>query len=122
MLKIAGDTQRLHEKKVQDAISRSTTVQPYIIAIGPTLKNIVNYCVIVDKVRYEFNSSLKALQVLFQIFHVCHAEYPIECRHIMYVLQKNLFKIDTVYDKCSSDVLRIVALLKESTAKKTQNN
>lgn len=89
------------------------TVQPYIIAIGPTLKEIVNYCVIVDKIRYSFDSPLKALQVLFQIFHVCHAEYSVESKHIMYVLQKDLFKIDTIYDNCSSDVLRVLKSLKK---------
>lgn len=92
------------------------TVQPYIIAIGPTLRDIINYCVIVDKVRYEFDSPLKVLQVMFQIFHVCHAEYPVECKHIMYILQKNLFKIDTIYDSCGSDILQVLKVLNNVAA------
>jgi len=52
--------------------ARSMTIQVYVIEIELILKNITNYCVMIDKVRYEFISLLKALKTFFEIFHIFH--------------------------------------------------
>lgn len=103
----------IHQNKVDDALKKLMTVQPYIVAVGRSLKEIVNYCVILDSVRWEFDSPLKAFQVFFQIYHVMCGEYPFDCKHILYVIQKNLFKLDTEHDKYGSDVRLRLAKLRE---------
>lgn len=88
-------------------------VQPYIVAVGHTLKEIVNYCIILDTVRWEFDSPLKAFQVLFQIYHVMFSEYSFDSKHIMYVIQRDLFEFETKYDKFGTDVRCRLAKLHE---------
>lgn len=93
-------------------------VQPYIIAIGPTLQDIVNYVIVIDVIRYEFTSPLMAFKVWFEIFHICNGAYPPASKHILYVIQRNLFKITTRYDYYGADVCR---MLKRLEAKETED-
>lgn len=97
-------------------------MQPYIVAVGPTYKEIVNYCIVLDKVRWEFESPLKAFQVFFQIYHVMFGKYPFDCQHIMYVIQRNLFKFETDHDNYGVDVrCRLLKLRELEKVKATTN-
>lgn len=99
-----------------------TSVQPYIAAVGHSYKEIVNYVVVVDEVRWEFTSPLKAFQVLFQIYHVLFGEYCFDSKHIMYVIQRNLFKLTTVNDKFGSDVRVKLGQLEETEKLNAREN
>ncbi|KYN00534.1 hypothetical protein ALC62_08692, partial [Cyphomyrmex costatus] len=52
------------------------TVQPFIIMVGPSLKEIESYYVIVDDVFYKLDNILKAIDICFKIFMVLDAKYP----------------------------------------------
>lgn len=97
MFQSANDLSQIHEEKIKQ-LANDETVQPYIVAVGPKWEEIANYCIVVDKIRYIFDSPLVALQTWFHIYYACHAEAPFACKHIIYILQRILFQFSTEYD------------------------
>lgn len=85
------------------------TVQPYIIAVGPTLSEINTCYTIVDDLMYKIPSPLQALDTCFKIFHVLHATYPLESEHIWLIIQKSIYGFDTKWDKKIPSVNTFVA-------------
>lgn len=53
----------------------------------------------VDEIKYQFESGLKALDTLFKLFHVFKAEYPIQSAHIYTLIQKGVYNINLPQDK-----------------------
>jgi len=75
------------------------TLQPFIIIVGPTLKNILNYFVVVNDTFYQLNSITDSVDCYFKIIITFNAEYPVECEAIWYFIQKGLYKLETPFDK-----------------------
>lgn len=71
----------------------STSVQPYILAVGPTWDNI-NCChVIVDKILYTCIDVVEAVELCFKLFHVFHSNYPLESKHVWQLIQQGFYKL-----------------------------
>jgi len=51
-----------------------TTLQPFIIIVGPTLKEISNYLVVVNNIFYQFNSIASSVDCCFKIIITPNAE------------------------------------------------
>lgn len=93
--------------EVQETITRRRdkfiglghTLQPFIIIVGPSLNNILNYFVIVDDTFYQLNSITDSVDCCFKIMITFNAEYPVECEAIWHFIQKGLFKLETQFDK-----------------------
>lgn len=88
------------------------TIQPYIIVVGPTLAELSSFFVSVDKVLYNVTSAFKAIDTCFKIFHVWNVEYPAASDHIWLLIQRELYKFMTKYDKKTSYILEIISALK----------
>lgn len=87
------------EQEKRKALARNQRVQPYILIEGPSLTDVKTSYIVVDDIRYQFNSVLKALDICFKCFHVFHCQYPPQGEHLWLLVQKALFGIDTKYDK-----------------------
>jgi len=48
-------------------------VQPFIIIVGPSVREIESYYVVVDDVLYKLDNILKAIDICFKIFMVLDA-------------------------------------------------
>lgn len=84
------------------------TLQPFIIAVGPTLSETSSFYVCIDKVLYKVPSALKALEVnLFMRLML----YPPESEHLWLLLQRSLFNFSTKWDKMTPYIMEIVAEL-----------
>lgn len=59
------------------------TVQPYIIGVGNKLEEVDCFYVIVDKIKFKFDSPLKALDTCFKIFFAWHAEFAPESKQVL---------------------------------------
>lgn len=81
------------------------TVQPFIIIVGPTLRDIENYYVVVDDILYKLNNILQAVDICFKIFMVLDAQYPTECEQIWLFLQQYIYKQQTINDKVIKSVI-----------------
>lgn len=89
------------------------TVQPYILIEGPTLMNIQTIYVVVDKIRFQVNSILKAIDLTFKLFHVCNACYPKQSEYLWLLIQKVIYQISTSQDKVIPYILDLIELLKD---------
>ncbi|XP_034951260.1 uncharacterized protein [Chelonus insularis] len=107
-VRTSDDILSSHDQLVDQMHQYGLKVQPYIIGQGATLESVSNFYVIVDKVRYQFDSPLKALDICFKIFFACHAEYPPQSRQIWFFLQLALYKFTTPYDTKYPHLARIL--------------
>lgn len=93
--------------EVQETISRRRdklvglghTLQPFVLIVGPSLKEICSYFVIVDNTYYRLNSIISSVDCCFKIIITLNAKYPSESEAIWYFLQKGLYKLHTPLDK-----------------------
>lgn len=74
------------------------TTQPYIIVVGPSLKNIQNSYVCIDDVLYTTSSTVEAVDVCFKAFHVLQLNYPAASEHLWIIIQKCIYKFTTKWD------------------------
>lgn len=80
------------------------TCQPIVIAVGPTTKDLHDFYVIFDNIKYKFSSLLKAIDVCFKVYSVLNASYAQECEQLWTFLQKYFYKIHFKADKKFSRV------------------
>lgn len=79
---------------------QSYTVQPYILAEGPSLHEIRNVYIVIDcAIKYKFPSLIEAFDTLFKLFHAFHICYPVQAEHLYLLIQKSVYKIQTDFDK-----------------------
>ncbi|KAK4886725.1 hypothetical protein RN001_002996 [Aquatica leii] len=99
--KIPGDINNIIDIQKEKASLRKQQVQPYLIIEGPTLKEIRKVYVIVDELRYQFESSKKAFDTCFKLFHVMNASYPPQAEHIWLLIQRGVTQdlIDILVNK-----------------------
>lgn len=83
------------EQQIEKASRRkvATQVQPYLLVQGEHLTNIQNTYIVIDKVHFKCDSTLKALDILFKLFYVLKIEYPPQSEHIWRLIQTGIFKI-----------------------------
>ncbi|KAL5245948.1 hypothetical protein ACI65C_013356 [Semiaphis heraclei] len=75
------------------------TLQPFIIIVVPTLKEISNYLVVVDNIFYQLNSIVASVDCCFKIIITLNAEYSVECETVWYFIQKGFYNLQTPFDK-----------------------
>lgn len=100
-------THVLSSAEVKETISRrrdklvglGQTLQPFVLIVGSSLKEISSYFVIVDNTFYRLNSILSAVDCCFKIIITLNAKYPSESEGIWYFIQKGLYKLNTPLDK-----------------------
>ncbi|XP_060855093.1 uncharacterized protein LOC132932745 [Metopolophium dirhodum] len=100
-------THVLNSAEVKETISRrrdklvrlGQTLQPFVLIVGSSLKEISNYFVIVDNTFYRLSSILSAVDCCFKIIITLNAKYPSESEAIWYFIQKGLYKLNTPLDK-----------------------
>ena len=101
--------------EVEDCITRRKNklaefglqLQPFIIIVGPSLKEITaRYIVINDVkysstkyVRYQSTSITHAVDSCFKILFILNAEYSRESSNVWYFIQKGFYQLTTKYDK-----------------------
>lgn len=95
-------------KKREKLKSFGLTLQPQIIIVGPTSKDIHQNFIVIDNILYEVESTLKAVDITFKSFHALHAIYPIESERIWLFLQQAVYNIQTPWDKQDSSVTILV--------------
>lgn len=97
-VKIPGDLEKAKKDQIDYMFKKGLTVQPYIILIGPTLSNITGSFVIVNNYEYKCMSVIDALDFCFKMYQILDAKYPVQCSHLWYLLQWQLYKYFTEFD------------------------
>ncbi|XP_047986882.1 uncharacterized protein LOC125233141 isoform X2 [Leguminivora glycinivorella] len=97
---------------IEDTIARRAeklremelTLQPSIVIVGPSIKEISGRYIIVNNVRYEVTSIINAVDACFKIIFVLNAQYPAESNNVWQFIQTALYQIKTKYDKIYTTV------------------
>ncbi|XP_050066648.1 uncharacterized protein LOC126555814 [Aphis gossypii] len=95
------------DSEVQETITRrrnkliqfGQTLQPFVIIVGHSLKDISSYLVVVDNTFYRLNSIIASVDCCFKIILTLNAEYPVESAGVWYFIQKGLYNLKTPWDK-----------------------
>lgn len=78
---------------------KKQTVQPFIIIVGLSLREIESYYVVVDNILYKLDNILRAIDICFKVFMVLDVQYPIECEQIWLFFQQYIYKQSSKHDK-----------------------
>jgi hypothetical protein len=97
-VKSNAEVQETITRRREKFIGLGYTLQPFIIIVGPTLNNILNYFVVIDDTFYQLNSIIDSVDCCFKTIITFNAEYPVECKVIWHFIQKGLFKLETPFD------------------------
>ncbi|KAF5276647.1 hypothetical protein FQR65_LT16249 [Abscondita terminalis] len=91
------------------------TLQPFTIAVGPSLVDINTYFVVVDDVLYQLPTSVAAVDCCFKIIIQLNAEYPTESSLIWAFIQEGFYELTTPYDKKYTAVSTLLSELSIKT-------
>ncbi|CAG9765739.1 unnamed protein product [Ceutorhynchus assimilis] len=86
--KNCGDIERLMNAQKEKAKAKKLTLQPYVLIEGLTLWEISNCYIVIDDLKYQVPTAMKAIDLCFKVFHVFHAKYPPQSDHIWTLIQK----------------------------------
>ncbi|KAJ8937040.1 hypothetical protein NQ314_012063, partial [Rhamnusium bicolor] len=67
------------------------TVQPFAVIVGDL--SHPTYIIVVDEVQYKVDTGIRALELLFKLFHGLDIEYPPESEHIWLFIEELVFKL-----------------------------
>lgn len=79
--------------KIKRSVKISSSVQPYILAVGSNWENISHVYIIVDQILYTCESIIEATELCFKLFHAYHSDYPVECKHVWQLIQQGFYKL-----------------------------
>lgn len=111
MFQLAADIESSIASRRQKFENLGVNVQPYIIVQGLDLNNLEAFYVVFDNHFYKLGSTLKAFDLCFKAFHALNAQYPLQSEHIWYIIQFDIYKIITEYDKQIPNVSAIISTL-----------
>ena len=97
----------------EKALGRGDTVQPYLLVEGASLANINTVYVIIDTIRYQCKSVLEALDICFKSYHSLNGHYPKASEHILTLIQKAVYKINTASDKIYPGIALVLKFIKD---------
>lgn len=87
------------------------TVQPYIVIVGKTIREMQNFFVCIDEILYSVDSTLQAIDMCFKVFHVLHVNYPVFNDYLWLLLQRGIYNINTKWDSVFSNTEHIIKRL-----------
>ncbi|KAJ8930809.1 hypothetical protein NQ314_016341 [Rhamnusium bicolor] len=77
-----GEIEDLIKKQQDRAFAHKQKVQPYLLVERPSLESPRTFYIVVDKLRYQFDSCYKAFDCLFKLFQVFNAKYPAQAEYL----------------------------------------
>lgn len=105
-----GDIEVKIEQITKKAYDKKQTVQPYLVVEGAALETIRTTYIVIDKIKYQFLSTIEAFDILFKTYHALHIQYPPQSAHILQLIQNAVYGIKTKYDKIYPENLEILNL------------
>lgn len=84
--------------KKKTAAAHDSTLQPFVVIVGPDFRNISAHYVYVNDIKYLMDSTVGAVDCCFKLFQVLNAKYPPESHNTWFFIQKAFYNITTEYD------------------------
>ncbi|EZA61678.1 hypothetical protein X777_10510, partial [Ooceraea biroi] len=105
---VPGDINPAIQRRRAVASKLKTTVQPFVLLVGPTVQEYKACYLVIDEVKYQFNNVLKAFDQCFKAIQVLNVEYSYEAKGTWLFIQQALYRIFTKYDGKNSTVSALV--------------
>lgn len=86
--------EKIEERKI-NLEKEQLTLQPFLACV---MEENAKYYIVIDSIKYEIDTLLKALETLYKAFHVPNAQCPPECGHIWMFIQRILYDTVTPHD------------------------
>lgn len=86
-------------------------IQPYLLIEG-NKTNVKNIYIVLDKIHFKCDSTLKGIDILFKCFFALNIKYPPQSEHIWTIIERGLFKIN-VTEKSLPYIDDIIAVFKD---------
>ncbi|CAG9814689.1 unnamed protein product [Phaedon cochleariae] len=81
------------------------TLQPFVVVTGE-FRNLQYYIIIDNEIRYKLNSCIRALELVFKLFHSLDVEYPSESEHIWLFIGEMIFNMcPSKKNSCTASVV-----------------
>lgn len=106
---LLADITKIQENRRTVAANLGITLQPYIIAVGPTISEVSDLFIAVDTTIYKVPSALEAIDLCFKIFHALDVEYPLESAHLWFLIQRVLYGYASNVDKMTPYVTETIS-------------
>ncbi|KAF0723633.1 Uncharacterized protein FWK35_00027468, partial [Aphis craccivora] len=100
------------EKRRSKYSQQGATIQPYIIIVGKDYNSIDTCYIRVNEKLWSFGCPVKAFEVCFKSYFVFNCSYPKECYDPWIVIQQELFKLVTAYDRSTAMTTSVINKLK----------
>lgn len=97
------------ETKKADKETKRLTLQPYIIAVGPTLAQVTSYIVVIDNCRYSFENVMEAVDMCFKAVWMMNAAYASEAKFVWTFIQKALYGLNSACDENSTSITALIS-------------
>lgn len=83
--------------------------------IGPSFDDIKQCFVIINNLRYEVETPLKAVDLVLKSCNALNIRYPLEVGQLFMFLQRAVYEFETVWDKHKNSQLTssVLAIIKE---------
>lgn len=83
---------------------------PYIVAVGPSWKDVAQYDLIISKdIRYTFSNVCDVISNAFKILWALDLPYPKECAPIWMFVQRSIYLMKSKYDTEGTPMLDLLA-------------
>lgn len=85
--------------------SFSQPSQPIAVIIGPSFDEIKQCFIVINTFRYEAETPLKAVDLVFKLCNALNIRYPIEVGQLFMFLQRAVYEFETLWDKYKNSQL-----------------
>jgi len=87
----AADIEAKINLQKERAKLRDLHLQSFLLIEGRTYTEINKIYIVINEVKYEYENCLKALDIIFKIFHVMRIRYPPQSEHIYEAIEIVIF-------------------------------
>lgn len=112
LLQIPGDLTRAVKNQHDYLRSLNLRLQPMLVFVGPTLKEITASYIQTDNIIYLLRTPLAALDVCFKSFFAFDALYPEPSRGVWQFIQRFFFDLKLKEDNILPSVTSVICSLK----------
>ncbi|KAL6434730.1 hypothetical protein ACFW04_006218 [Cataglyphis niger] len=73
--------------------------QPIAVIVGPSFDEIKQCFIVINTFRYEVETLLKAVDLVFKLCNTLNIRYPLEVGQLFMFLQRAVYEFETFWDK-----------------------
>ncbi|XP_011883998.1 PREDICTED: uncharacterized protein LOC105571137 [Vollenhovia emeryi] len=98
-IKTIADLETRLQERTAKLLSFGQPSQPIAVIVGPSFDEIKQCFVVINTFRYEVETPIKAVDLIFKLCNTLNIRYPLEVGQLFMFLQRGVYGIETVWDK-----------------------